>query len=55
MSTEPQHDTRDSYTEKYGFHDTEQHVFKSRKGLNKDIVAEISSTRASRSGCWTTA
>ena len=42
MSTAPQHDTRDSYTEKYGFHDTEQHVFKSRKGLNKDIVAEIS-------------
>jgi len=42
MSTAPQHDTRDSYTEKYGFHDTEQHVFKSRKGLNKEIVAEIS-------------
>jgi Fe-S cluster assembly protein SufB len=42
MSTAPQHDTRDSYTEKYGFHDTEQHVFKSRKGLDKAIVAEIS-------------
>ena len=42
MSTAPQHDTRDSYTEKYGFHDAEQHVFKSRKGLNKEIVAEIS-------------
>jgi Fe-S cluster assembly protein SufB len=42
MSTAPQHDTRDSYTEKYGFHDTEQHVFKSRKGLNKELVAEIS-------------
>jgi Fe-S cluster assembly protein SufB len=42
MSTAPQHDTRDSYTEKYGFHDTEQHVFKSRKGLNREIVAEIS-------------
>jgi Fe-S cluster assembly protein SufB len=42
MSTEPQHDTRDSYGEKYGFHDTEQHVFKSRKGLDKAIVAEIS-------------
>jgi Fe-S cluster assembly protein SufB len=42
MSTEPQHDTRDSYTEKYGFHDTEQHVFKSRKGLSKEIVTEIS-------------
>ncbi len=42
MSTEPQMDTRDSYTEKYGFHDTEQHVFKSRKGLDADIVREIS-------------
>jgi len=42
MSTEPQLDSRDTYTEKYGFHDTEQHVFKSRKGLDKDIVAEIS-------------
>jgi Fe-S cluster assembly protein SufB len=42
MSTAPQHDTRDNYTEKYGFHDTEQHVFKSRKGLNREIVAEIS-------------
>ena len=42
MSTEPQVDLRDSYTEKYGFHDTEQHVFKSRKGLDADIVREIS-------------
>ncbi len=42
MSTEPQADLRESYTEKYGFHDTEQHVFKSRKGLDSDIVREIS-------------
>ncbi len=35
-------DIRDGYTEKYGFHDTEQHVFKSRRGLDKDIVAQIS-------------
>ncbi len=42
MSTEPQMDMRESYTEKYGFHDTEQHVFKSRKGLDADIVRQIS-------------
>ena len=42
MSSEPQVDVRDSYTEKYGFHDTEQHVFKSRKGLDAGIVREIS-------------
>src|SRR5512140_1419462 len=34
--------TRDTYTEKYGFHDTEQSVFKSRKGLDHDIVEQIS-------------
>jgi Fe-S cluster assembly scaffold protein SufB len=42
MSTEPQMDLREGYAEKYGFHDTEQHVFKSRKGLDRDIVTEIS-------------
>ena len=42
MSTEPQMDMRESYTEKYGFHDAEQHVFKSRKGLDVDIVRQIS-------------
>jgi Fe-S cluster assembly scaffold protein SufB len=42
MSSEPQTDLRASYTEKYGFHDAEQHVFKSRKGLDTDIVREIS-------------
>ncbi|MCE9626553.1 MAG: Fe-S cluster assembly protein SufB [Candidatus Eisenbacteria bacterium] len=42
MSTEPQTDIRDGYAEKYGFHDTEQHVFKSRKGLDEAIVREIS-------------
>src|SRR6267142_6758753 len=35
-------DARDSYEEKYGFHDPDQFVFKSKKGLNRDIVAEIS-------------
>jgi Fe-S cluster assembly protein SufB len=42
MSSEPQMDLRSSYTEKYGFHDTEQHVFKSRKGLDEGIVRELS-------------
>jgi len=33
MSTEaPKLDLREGYTEKYGFHDTEQSVFKSRRG-----------------------
>jgi len=43
MSTEtPNLDLRDSYTEKYGFHDAEQSVFKSRRGLDREIVAQIS-------------
>jgi Fe-S cluster assembly protein SufB len=33
---------RDSYTEKYGFHDQEQSVFKSRRGLDAEIVRQIS-------------
>ena len=43
MSTETDKlDMRDSYTEKYGFHDAEQSVFKSRRGLDREIVAQIS-------------
>ncbi len=42
MSTGPELDLRDSYEVKYGFHDTEQSVFKSRKGLDPEIVAQIS-------------
>jgi Fe-S cluster assembly protein SufB len=42
MSTEAEIDVRDGYAEKYGFHDAEQHVFKSRKGLDRDIVQQIS-------------
>ena len=30
---------------KYGFHDPEQYVFKSRKGLTREIVAEISAIK----------
>ena len=42
MSTAPNLDLRDSYTEKYGFHDKDQFVFKSRRGLDREIVAQIS-------------
>jgi Fe-S cluster assembly protein SufB len=44
MSTEsaPTLGIRDGYTEKYGFHDDEQSVFKSRRGLDAEIVAQIS-------------
>ncbi len=41
-TTTPHFDLRDRYAEKYGFHDTEQHVFKSLKGLNPGIVTQIS-------------
>ena len=33
---------RDGYTEKYGFHDSDQFVFKARKGLDREVVADIS-------------
>jgi Fe-S cluster assembly protein SufB len=42
MSNAPGLDLRESYEAKYGFHDTEQSVFKSRKGLDAEIVAQIS-------------
>src|SRR5262245_26472935 len=42
MSTEPELDVRSGYAEKYGFHDAEQYVFKSRKGLDREIVQQIS-------------
>jgi Fe-S cluster assembly protein SufB len=35
-------DIREGYKEKYGFHDDIAPVFKSRRGLSKEIVAEIS-------------
>jgi Fe-S cluster assembly protein SufB len=35
-------DLRDSYAEKFGFHDEEQSVFKSRKGLDAEIVRQMS-------------
>jgi Fe-S cluster assembly protein SufB len=42
MSTSSELDLRGDYAQKYGFHDDEQHVFKSRMGLDRDIVTEIS-------------
>jgi Fe-S cluster assembly protein SufB len=41
-TTETNLDLRDAYTEKYGFHDSDQFVFKARKGLDRDIVEQIS-------------
>ncbi len=35
-------DVNDSYAEKYGFHEDENYKFKSRKGLDAEIVADIS-------------
>ncbi len=35
-------DTKDRYLEQYGFHEPENYAFKARKGLNPEIVAEIS-------------
>ena len=45
MSMTPDTNIREGYTEKYGFHDAEQSVFKSRKGLDKEIVAQISALK----------
>lgn len=38
-------EVRGSYAEKYGFHDPEQYAFKSQKGLNAEIVAQISAMK----------
>jgi Fe-S cluster assembly protein SufB len=35
-------DINDSYAEKYGFHEAENYKFKSRKGIDAEMVAEIS-------------
>ncbi len=35
-------DVNDQYREKYGFHDEEKPVFKTRKGLDREIVTQIS-------------
>jgi Fe-S cluster assembly protein SufB len=38
----PNLDMRDGYAEKYGFHDDVKPVFQALRGLNRDIVAQIS-------------
>ena len=38
----PSLDLRDQYAEKYGFHDKDSFVFKSRKGLDAELVRQIS-------------
>ena len=44
MSTTPTPglDIRESYESKFGFHDKDQFVFKSRRGLDREIVEQIS-------------
>ncbi len=41
-TTVPQINVGDDYREKYGFFDPENYVFKAKRGLNEDIVREIS-------------
>jgi len=36
---------RESYLEEYGFHDPDTSVFKTRKGLDRDVVAQISEAK----------
>ncbi len=38
-------DIREGYKEKFGFHDDIKPIFKSRRGLDKDVVAEISAMK----------
>ena len=45
MSTPATTGIRDGYAEKYGFHDADQFVFKSRRGLDREIVAQISALK----------
>src|SRR5947209_20092909 len=42
MAVVPQINVGDDYKEKYGFFDPEKYVFKAKRGLNEDIVKEIS-------------
>ncbi len=39
-------DVGQNYEEKYGFHDPEHFVFKSKKGLSKKVVEEISGMKS---------
>ncbi|HEY2925200.1 MAG TPA: Fe-S cluster assembly protein SufB [Candidatus Eisenbacteria bacterium] len=42
MIQQPTLDIREGYKEKYGFHDEEKSVFKTRRGLDRDVVEQIS-------------
>jgi Fe-S cluster assembly protein SufB len=42
MSSAPDLNLREGYAEKFGFHDEEQSVFKGRRGLDREVVAQIS-------------
>jgi Fe-S cluster assembly protein SufB len=42
MTQQPTLDIREGYKEKFGFHDDIKPVFKSRRGLDKDVVVQIS-------------
>jgi Fe-S cluster assembly protein SufB len=42
MSSNPNLDLREGYAEKFGFHDAEKSFFKSRKGLDAEIIEMIS-------------
>ena len=42
MAIVPKIDVGDNYKEKYGFFDPEKYVFKAKRGLNEEVVREIS-------------
>jgi Fe-S cluster assembly protein SufB len=46
MATAPQINVGDDYKEKYGFFVPEEYVFKAKRGLNQEIVKEISLMKA---------
>jgi len=46
MIQQPTLDIREGYKEKYGFHDEEKSVFKTRRGLDKNVVAQISDIKS---------
>ena len=46
MIQQPNLDIRDGYKEKYGFHDEEKSVFKTRRGLDREVVSQISEIKS---------
>ena len=39
-------DSKDRYTEEYGFHEPENNAFKAKKGLSRDVVLDMSKMKA---------